>query len=49
MVVAPAVNKSVSQQASQSMVPIAQTAVGGVLLLVSPDLPVHDLPDSSRC
>ncbi len=44
MVVAPAVNKSISQQARKSLVPIAQTAVGGVLLLVSPDLPVHDLP-----
>jgi len=44
MVVAPAVMKSVSQEARKSLVPIAQTAAGGVLLLVSPDLPVHDLP-----
>ncbi|MCY0854657.1 Bug family tripartite tricarboxylate transporter substrate binding protein [Cupriavidus sp. D39] len=44
MVVAPAVMKSISQEARKSLVPIAQTAVGGVLLLVSPDLPVHDLP-----
>lgn len=44
MVVAPAVIKSISQDARKNLVPIAQTAVGGVLLLVSPDLPVQDLP-----
>ncbi|BDB27338.1 tripartite tricarboxylate transporter substrate binding protein [Cupriavidus sp. P-10] len=44
MVVAPAVIKSISPESRKSLVPIAQTAVGGVLLLVSPDLPVNDLP-----
>lgn len=43
MVVAPAVIKSISQDARKGLVPIAQTAAGGVLLLVSPDFPAHDL------
>uniref|UniRef100_UPI003F496A29 Bug family tripartite tricarboxylate transporter substrate binding protein n=1 Tax=Cupriavidus yeoncheonensis TaxID=1462994 RepID=UPI003F496A29 len=44
MVVSPAVIKTI-QDPRKSLVPIAQTVVGGVMLLVSPDLPVRDLPD----
>jgi len=44
IVVSPAVLKSVPDP-RKSLMPVAQTAVGGIFLLVSPDLPVHSLPE----
>jgi tripartite-type tricarboxylate transporter receptor subunit TctC len=45
MVVAPAVLKTIPYNPKKSLVPIAETASGGVVLLVSNDLPVHSLPE----
>ncbi|CAG9170963.1 hypothetical protein LMG23992_01892 [Cupriavidus laharis] len=45
MVVAPAVLKTIPFDPKKSFVPIAETAEGGVFLLVSNDLPVHNLPE----
>lgn len=45
MVVAPAVLKTFPFDPKKSFVPIAQTVEGGVVLLVSNDLPVHNLPE----
>ena len=44
IVVSPAVMKSIPDPRKRLM-PIAQTATGGILMLVSTDLPVHDLPE----
>uniref|UniRef100_UPI003F4995A7 Bug family tripartite tricarboxylate transporter substrate binding protein n=1 Tax=Cupriavidus yeoncheonensis TaxID=1462994 RepID=UPI003F4995A7 len=44
IVVAPAVMKSIPDPRKR-LAPIAQTATGGILLLVSTDMPVHDLPE----
>ncbi|QQX88228.1 tripartite tricarboxylate transporter substrate binding protein [Cupriavidus necator] len=44
-VIAPAVLKTIPYDPKKSLVPIAQTAEGGVMLLVSNDLPVHNLPE----
>ncbi|MFS8977791.1 tripartite tricarboxylate transporter substrate binding protein [Cupriavidus necator] len=43
MAIAPAVLKSIPYDPRKNFVPIAQTAVGGVLLLVNADLPVHNM------
>jgi len=45
MVIAPAVLKAIPYDPKKSLVPIAETAEGGVMLLVSNDLPVHSLPE----
>lgn len=45
MVIAPAVLKTIPYDPKKSLVPIAETAEGGVMLLVNSDLPVHSLPD----
>ncbi|CAG9176995.1 Bug family tripartite tricarboxylate transporter substrate binding protein [Cupriavidus pinatubonensis] len=45
MVIAPAVLKTIPYDPKKSLVPIAETAEGGVVLLVSNDLPVHNLPE----
>jgi len=45
MVVAPAVMKTIPYDPRKAFAPIAQTTEGGVLLLVSTDLPVHNLPE----
>lgn len=44
-VIAPAVLKTIPYDPKKSLVPIAQTAEGGVVLLVSNDLPVNSLPE----
>ncbi|MCO4863682.1 tripartite tricarboxylate transporter substrate binding protein [Cupriavidus sp. WGlv3] len=44
-VVAPAVLKHLPYDPKKSLVPIAETAEGGVLLLVSNDLPAHNLQE----
>ncbi|CAG2134594.1 hypothetical protein LMG31506_01410 [Cupriavidus yeoncheonensis] len=44
-VVAPAVLKTIPYDPKKSLVPIAETAEGGVVLLVSNDLPVRNLPE----
>lgn len=44
-VVAPAVLKSSTLDPTRDLVPIAQTAAGGVLLVVSSDLPVKNIRD----
>ncbi|MEM5275245.1 tripartite tricarboxylate transporter substrate binding protein [Cupriavidus taiwanensis] len=48
MVIAPAVLKTIPYDPKKSLVPIAETAEGGVVLLVSNDLPVHSLPELVR-
>ncbi|SOY58512.1 conserved exported hypothetical protein [Cupriavidus taiwanensis] len=48
MVIAPAVLKTIPYDPKKSLVPIAETAEGGVVLLVSSDLPVHSLPELIR-
>ncbi|MEM5433187.1 tripartite tricarboxylate transporter substrate binding protein [Cupriavidus oxalaticus] len=45
MVIAPAILKTIPYDPKKSLVPIAETAEGGVVLLVSTDLPVHNLPE----
>ncbi|WP_427307443.1 Bug family tripartite tricarboxylate transporter substrate binding protein [Cupriavidus sp. H39] len=45
MVIAPAVLKTIPYDPKKSLVPIAETAEGGVVLLVSNDLPVHNLSE----
>jgi len=45
MVIAPAVLKTIPYDPKKSLVPIAETCEGGVVLLVSNDLPVHNLPE----
>ncbi|NOV24228.1 tripartite tricarboxylate transporter substrate binding protein [Cupriavidus necator] len=45
MVIAPAVLKTIPYDPKKSLVPIAETAEGGVVLLVSNELPVHNLPE----
>jgi len=45
MVIAPAVLKTIPYDPKKSLVPIAETAEGGVVLLVSNDLPVRSLPE----
>jgi tripartite-type tricarboxylate transporter receptor subunit TctC len=45
MVVAPAVLKSIPYDPKKGFIPVAETCEGGVVLLVSNDLPVHSLPE----
>ena len=44
-VIAPAVLKTIPYDPKKSLVPIAETAEGGVMLLVSNDLPAHNLQE----
>jgi len=44
-VIAPAVLKNIPYDPKKSLVPVAETCEGGVVLLVSNDLPVHNLPE----
>jgi tripartite-type tricarboxylate transporter receptor subunit TctC len=45
MVMAPALVKAIPYDVTKDLVPVAQTAMGGVFLLVSNDLPVKTLPE----
>jgi tripartite-type tricarboxylate transporter receptor subunit TctC len=45
MVIAPAVLKTLPYDPKKSLVPIAETAEGGVVMLVSNDVPAHTLPE----
>ncbi|MFN0163391.1 MAG: Bug family tripartite tricarboxylate transporter substrate binding protein [Burkholderiales bacterium] len=44
-VMAPALLKSLPYDIQRDLVPVAQTAVGGVLLLVNPDIPARNLKE----